>query len=186
MKNNKNLEMWIDVICNYFLFFLFYIKAKVRKKKMRMHQNFESWFSQNKSKLFAKQSKNSVFLISINLQLSIPALFCIRHRSKRAMSAFEVSNFLFTLWNRWTKSCENCQIFEWSNSRGELRYFPHSDVMYSIFSKIQLKSVHFKKTVAQISFLSKLWYFLFWFVLKVPQFWKKRDSRNCLLKMNGF
>ena len=27
--------------------------------------------------------------------------------------------------------------------------------------------------------------FLFWFVLKVPQFWKKRDLRNCLLKMNG-
>ena len=27
---------------------------------------------------------------------------------------------------------------------------------------------------------SKLWYFLFWFVLKVP-----RDSSNCLLKMNG-
>ena len=95
--------------------------------------NIESWFSQNKSKLFSKQSKNSVFLISINLQLSIPALFCIRHRSKRAMSAFEVSNFLFTLWNRWTKSCENCQIFEWSNSRGELRYFPHSDVMFCIF-----------------------------------------------------
>ena len=100
-----------------------------------MHQNFESWFNQNKWKLFAKQSRNSVFLISINLQLSIPALFCIRHRSKRAMSAFEVSNFLFTLWNRWTKSCENCQIFEWSNSRGELRYFPHSDVMYWIFFK---------------------------------------------------
>ena len=91
--------------------------------------NIESWFSQNKSKLFAKQSRNSVFLISINLQLSIPALFCIRHRSKRAMSAFEVSNFLFTLWNRWTKSCENCQIFEWSNSRGELRYFLHGDIM---------------------------------------------------------
>ena len=33
-----------------------------------------------------------------------------------------------------------------------------------------VKSVHFKKTVAQISFLSKLWYFLFCFVLKVPQF----------------
>ena len=49
----------------------------------------------------------------------------------------------------------------------------------------QLKPIHFKKTVARISFLSKLWYFLFWFVLKVPQFWKKRDSRICLLKMNG-
>ena len=44
-----------------------------------------------------------------------------------------------------------------------------------------LKSVHFKKTVAQISFLSKLWYFLFWLLLKVPQLWKKRNSRNCLL-----
>ena len=48
-----------------------------------------------------------------------------------------------------------------------------------------LMSVHFRKTGARISFLPKLWYFLFWFVLKVPQFWKKRDSRNCLLKMNG-
>ena len=50
--------------------------------------------------------------------------------------------------------------------------------------KFLLKSVHFKKTVARISFLSKLWYFLFWFVLKVPHFWKKRDSRNWLLIMN--
>ena len=49
----------------------------------------------------------------------------------------------------------------------------------------QLKSVHFKKPVARILFFSKLWYFLFWFVLKVPQFWKNRDLRNCLLKMNG-
>ena len=48
-----------------------------------------------------------------------------------------------------------------------------------------LKSIHFKKTVARVSFLSQLWYFLFCFVLKVPQFWKKRDSRNWLLKMNG-
>ena len=48
-----------------------------------------------------------------------------------------------------------------------------------------LKSVHIKKTVGRIPFLSKLWHFLFWFVLKVPQFQKKRDSRNCLLKMNG-
>ena len=45
--------------------------------------------------------------------------------------------------------------------------------------------VHFKASVAQILFLSKLRYFLFWFVLKVPQFWKKRDSCNWLLKMNG-
>ena len=50
---------------------------------------------------------------------------------------------------------------------------------------MRLKFVHFKKTVARILFLSKLWYFLFRFVLKVPQFWRKRDSRNCLLKMNG-
>ena len=50
------------------------------------------------------------------------------------------------------------------------------------FSMFNLKSVHFKKTVARISILSKLWYFLLWFVLKVPQFWKNRDSCNCLLK----
>ena len=54
-----------------------------------------------------------------------------------------------------------------------------------LFLILLIKSVHFKKPVTRISFLSKLWYFLFWFVLKVPQFWKKRDSRNWLLKMNG-
>ena len=43
-----------------------------------------------------------------------------------------------------------------------------------------LKSVHFKKTVAWISFLSKLWYFQY----KSKQFWKERDS-CCLLKING-
>ena len=45
--------------------------------------------------------------------------------------------------------------------------------------------IHFNKTVARISFLSKLWYFQYKSKQKVPQFWKKRDSRNCLLKMNG-
>ena len=45
------------------------------------------------------------------------------------------------------------------------------------------KSVHFKKTVAQISFLSKLWYFQY---KSKPQFWKKPDSRNCLLLRTDF
>ena len=52
-----------------------------------------------------------------------------------------------------------------------------------------LKSVHFKKTVAQSSFLSKWWSFsmqhqlmLYW---KWPPFWKKWGSFNCVLKMNG-
>ena len=44
-----------------------------------------------------------------------------------------------------------------------------------------LKSVHFKETVTQSSFLSKLWYFS---IPQVPQFWKKWGSPNCLLKMN--
>ena len=59
--------------------------------------------------------------------------------------------------------------------------------IFTIFDPIGsflLKSVHFKKTVARILLLSKLWHFLVWFVLKVPQLWKKRDSHNCLLKMN--
>ena len=53
---------------------------------------------------------------------------------------------------------------------------------------LYLKSVHFKKTVAQSSFLSKMLSFL----LKSKQsqrkwqhFWKKWGLRNCLLKMNG-
>ena len=41
-----------------------------------------------------------------------------------------------------------------------------------------LNSIHFKKPVARISFLSKS-------KQKVPQFWKKRDTRNWLLKMSG-
>ena len=47
------------------------------------------------------------------------------------------------------------------------------------------KSVHFKKTAAQISILSKLWYFQYKSKQKLPQFGKNRDLRNCLLKMNG-
>ena len=60
------------------------------------------------------------------------------------------------------------------------------EVKYQNISIILLlKSVHFKKTAAPILILSKLWYFLSWFVLKVPQFWKNRNSRNSLLRMNG-
>ena len=58
----------------------------------------------------------------------------------------------------------------------------------SFFLKGILKSVHFKKTVAQSSFLSKV----FAFLLKSKQnqrkwqhFWKKCGLLNCLLKMNG-
>ena len=53
------------------------------------------------------------------------------------------------------------------------------------YRRNKLKSVHFKKAVVRISFLSKLWYFQYKTKQKVPQFWKKRDSRHCLLKMNG-
>ena len=49
----------------------------------------------------------------------------------------------------------------------------------------EVKSVHFKKAVAQISILSKLWYFQYKSKQKVPQFRKKQDSPNCLFKMNG-
>jgi len=54
--------------------------------------------------------------------------------------------------------------------------------------RCQLKSALFKETVAWISILSKLWYFLLWFVLKVPQFWKNRDSCKILCDPwnNGF
>ena len=67
------------------------------------------------------------------------------------------------------------------------RFEPNLHIFFLSLSKTQvlLKSVHLKKIVVRISFLSKLWYFLFWFVLKVPQFWKKPDLCNCLLKMNG-
>ena len=51
-----------------------------------------------------------------------------------------------------------------------------------------LKSVYFKKPVTRISFLSKCCHFQYNFVLiseKMTTFWKKWDSRNWLLKMNG-
>ena len=46
---------------------------------------------------------------------------------------------------------------------------------------LKLKSIHFKKIAARSLFLSKLWYLLLYW--KVPQFWKKWGSRNCLLKI---
>ena len=36
-----------------------------------------------------------------------------------------------------------------------------SEFIRKTFQAAQLKSIHFKKTVARILFLSKLWYFLF-------------------------
>ena len=58
-------------------------------------------------------------------------------------------------------------------------------ITYFTDSSWSLKSVHFKKTVARISILSELWHFQYKSKQKVPQFWKKQDLRNCLLKMNG-
>ena len=49
-----------------------------------------------------------------------------------------------------------------------------------------LKSIHFKKTVAKSSFLSKVLSFLltlFWFQRKWQHFWKKWGLHNCLLKV---
>ena len=79
----------------------------------------------------------------------------------------------------------------WAPTLAVPSYFtvkPHSYIMASdsVQSSIyNLKFVHFKKPVAQISFLSKLWYFQCKSKQKVPQFWKKQDSRNWLLKMKG-
>ena len=51
-----------------------------------------------------------------------------------------------------------------------------------------LKSVYFKKTAAQSSFLSKVLPFLltlFWFQQKWQHFLKKWGLCDCVLKMNG-
>ena len=77
---------------------------------------------------------------------------------------------------------------------------PGEEIVFTVRPKIKsqilrysrsifcLKSVHFKRRVAQSSFLSKVLSSL----LKSKQsqrkwqhFWKKWGSRNCLLKMNG-
>ena len=53
----------------------------------------------------------------------------------------------------------------------------------------RIMSVHFKKTVAQSSYLSKLLSFLltlFWFQKKWQHFLKKWGLRNCLLKMHNW
>ena len=55
-------------------------------------------------------------------------------------------------------------------------------------SHVLIKSVDFKKTVTQSSFLSKVLSFLltlFWFQWKWRHFWKKWGLLNCLFKMNG-
>ena len=54
--------------------------------------------------------------------------------------------------------------------------------------KHPLMSVRLNKTVARketICHLSELWYFQYRSKQKIPQFWKNRDSRNCLVQMNG-
>ena len=62
----------------------------------------------------------------------------------------------------------------------------HRERMLFLHIKLNepLKFVHFNKTVARIMILSKLWYFQYKSKQKLPQFWKNRDSRNSLLKMN--
>ena len=51
--------------------------------------------------------------------------------------------------------------------------------------RVKKNSVHFKKPVSRFSFLSKLWYFQYKSKQKIPQFWKKQESRNWIFKMNG-
>ena len=55
------------------------------------------------------------------------------------------------------------------NATWEIDYFTEM-LQESRLDKKLLKSVHFKKTVARISFLSKLWYFQYKSNQKVPQF----------------
>ena len=82
-------------------------------------------------------------------------------------------------------------------------FYPYSSISVKLLYRVAcffwcwLKSVHIKKTVTRSSFLSKLWYFsiqhqltskqsqlmLYW---KVPQFWKKWGSCNCVLKWTDF
>ena len=52
------------------------------------------------------------------------------------------------------------------------------------FFKSNLKSVHFKKTVAQSSFLSKLWYFSIQQQQQVPQFWLNEDRATVFLTIS--
>ena len=93
----------------------------------------------------------------------------------------------FHYW-QWNRFCH-----EWSSSittqyvaKVQVFWAGHKNFMkLPNWFEFYLKSFHFKKTVARISFFSKLWYFQYKSKQKVPQFWKKQDSRNCLLKMNG-
>ena len=94
------------------------------------------------------------------LPLSIPINNCLEINSP---NIYKICNFRIGCWHEMNK------IKDWC-TRLHL-----------------LKSVHFKKTVAQSSFLSKVLSFL----LKSKQsqrkwrLWKKWGLRNCLLKMNG-
>ena len=84
----------------------------------------------------------------------------------------------------WYKLLKTCLIWWFLH-----KYLGNLKVSKRIFTFLK-SIIHFKKTFARSSFLSKLWYFQYnisWlcFDWKVPQFWKKWGSRNCLLKMNG-
>ena len=60
---------------------------------------------------------------------------------------------------------------------------PKNEMLNSRFDLIgPLKSVHFKKTVVRISFLSKLWYFQYKSKQKVPHFKRKEIRTTVFLK----
>ena len=92
------------------------------------------------------------------------------------------------------KCCPNAVFWGWtslfliSRSRHVFTNLPNTNLQffYQYFpvekekKNVLLKSVHFKKTVAR-----KSRFFQNCSTFNTKQFWKKRDSRNCLLKMNG-
>ena len=92
---------------------------------------------------------------------------------------------IWNIWNEFRQSRDNSG----NVVAGKKRILVKKEDLPSLLdSKLLLKSVHFKKTVAQSSFLSKVLSFL----LKSKQcqrkwqhFWKKWGFRNCLLKLNG-
>ena len=89
-------------------------------------------------------------------------------------------------WIIYLRNCYGCLHF--NQSGGHIQESGWKDSKLSLWKIGDIdfapKFEDLMSTIISSDKISKLWYFQYKLKQKEPQFWKKFDSRNCLLKMN--